>query len=178
MATAGQVIRNPATGETVTFLVTGADANGSLLRIEMVAAPHARGATEHLLPRLTEKYDVREGRLHVRLRGEERVLEAPTHFEFPPGVAHRWWNDADEPARVVVDFEPAGTFEYFMESIYGLASAGKTNASGIPKNPLRMAVIAHAHLDDIALARFPLALQRVVFGLLARLGRLAGFGPR
>jgi len=80
VAKAGDVIRNPLTGEAVTFLVTSADSNGELLRVEMVAEPGAAGATEHLHPKLTESYDMQEGSLHVRLRdpedrpGAERVL--------------------------------------------------------------------------------------------------------
>ena len=177
MATAGQVIRNPVTGETVTFLTTAADSDGRLLRIEMVADPKAIGAPPHVHPRLTERYDLREGRLHVRLDGQERVLAAPTRFDFPRGHAHSWWNADDEPARVVVDFEPAGTFEYFMETVYALAADGKTDAKGRPKL-LQAAVTGQAHLDDIALAKPPLAVQRLVFGLLAPIGRLAGYRAR
>lgn len=171
------MIRNPVTGETVTFLVTADESGGSLMKLEMTADPNARGAPEHVHSQLTETYDVQSGRLHVRLRGEERVLEAGDTFEFPRGEPHRFWNADDAPATVVVEFRPAGGFERFMETVYALAADGKTNAEGTPKNFLQAAVIANAHLDDIALAKWPLWLQRIAFGALAPLGRLFGFRP-
>ncbi len=148
VATLGQVIRNPATGETVTFLTTTADSNGALLGIEMVADPSGGGVSEHLHPKLTERHELLQGRLHVRLRGEERVLEAP-----------------------------AGGFESFLETVYALATDGKTNAKGMP-NLLQSAVIAREHLDDYALPKLPLWLQKALFGVLAPAGRLAGYKAR
>jgi len=63
MASAGQKIRNPVTGENITFLETAADSNGRILRLEMVTDPGSSGAAEHVHPRSTERYDVRAGRL-------------------------------------------------------------------------------------------------------------------
>lgn len=177
MAIAGQVIRNPVTGEAVTFLVTAGDSGGKLLRIEMAADPKAAGATEHIHPRLTERYEMLEGRLHVRLDGEERVVAAGERLEIPRGTPHAFWNADDAPARVSVEYEPAGRFEDFMETIYALAADGKLNAKGRPRL-LQAAVIGQKHLDDIALARPPVAVQRLLFGLLAPLGRLAGYRAR
>ena len=177
MAKAGDVIRNPLTGETVTFLVTSADSNGELLRIEMVAEPGAAGATEHVHPKLTESYDMQEGSLHVRLRGMLNVVEAGERFEFPRGTPHSFRNPEQVPARVVVEFRPAGGFEAFMETVYALARDGKTNAQGRP-NLLQSAVIGRAHLDDFALASPPVWAQRVFFALLAPIGRLFGYRAR
>jgi mannose-6-phosphate isomerase-like protein (cupin superfamily) len=174
MAASGQVIRNPATGETTEFLATSADTGGRLLRIEMTADPKAAGADEHIHPKLTERYDMQEGRLTVRMHGRDHVIEAGEHFEIPRGTPHSFWNPDDRPARVIVEFEPAGRFESFMETVYALARDGKTNAKGRPRL-LQAAVIAQAHLDDIALARPPVAVQRVLFAVLAPLGRLLGY---
>lgn len=165
------------TGETSTFLVTAADSNGRLLRLEMSAAPRAAGAPEHVHPALTERYELLEGCLHVRVRGKERVVAAGDRLEIPAGSPHSFWNADDEPARVRVEYEPAGTFEFFMETVYALAAAGKTNPAGTPKL-LQAAVIAREHLDDIALAKPPLAVQRVLFAVLAPIGRLAGYRAR
>jgi hypothetical protein len=74
----------------------------------------------------------------------------------------------------VVDFEPAGTYESFLETMYGLAEEGKTDGQGRP-GLLRMAVIGRAHLEDFALARPPYWVQKVLFAVLAPLGRLRGY---
>lgn len=177
MATRGQVIRNPVTGETVTFLTTTSESNGKLLRIEMVADPKVGGIPEHLHPRLAERHDLQQGRLHFRIRDEESVLDAPGRIEIPPMTPHSLRYGGDEPIRTVVEFEPAGGFEPFMETVYALAADGKTNAKGMP-NLLQSAVIGREHLDDYALPTLPLWLQRALFGLLAPLGRLAGYRAR
>ncbi|MGH3113923.1 MAG: hypothetical protein ACRDOP_10720 [Gaiellaceae bacterium] len=61
--------------------------------------------------------------------------------------------------------------------MYGLAAEGKTDERGAP-NLLQAAVVGHAHLDDFSLARPPYAVQRVLFAVLAPLGRLAGYRTR
>ena len=173
MARAGEVIRNPATGETVTFLVTAADSGGKLLQLEMAAQKSS--APTHVHPRIDEHWDLREGRVNFRGGKENRVLQAPAMLEIPAGTPHRF--SSDGPIRTVVDYKPAGGFEDFLETVYALAAAGKTNKQGMP-NILRSAVIARAHLDDYALPFPPLAVQRVLFTVLAPVGRAFGYSAR
>lgn len=177
MAKAGQVIRNPLTGETVTFLVTRADSNGALLELEMEADPHAAGATEHIHPKITERYEMLEGRLRLKLEGSEATVSAGQKLEIPAGTAHSFWNPDDAPARVRVRFEPAGRFEEFMESIYALARDGKTNAKSRPKL-LQGALIGRRHIGDIALARPPVVVQRLLYAVLAPIARARGYRDR
>jgi uncharacterized cupin superfamily protein len=177
MAHAGQVIRSPVTGETTTFLMTAADSGGKLLELEMVADPHAAGGTEHVHPRITERHEMLEGRLHVRLEGVETVVAAGQRLEIPAGTAHAFWNADDAPAKVRVRYEPAGTFEEFIETIYALARDGKLNAKGRPKL-LQAAVIGQRHLSDIALTKPPVFVQRLAFALLAPIARARGYQAR
>lgn len=172
MASPGQVIRNPATGETVTFLTTRRESGGALLELELEADRAA--VARHVHPRLREHWSLREGTVRFRVGDEDRVLEAPAELELPPGTPHGF--EADGPLRAVVRYEPAGRFEDMLETVYALAAEGKTNAKGMP-NALRAAVIARAHLDDYALPFPPLRVQRVLFALLAPLGRALGYRP-
>lgn len=177
MAEAGQVIRNPVTGETVTFLVTREDSGGALLELEMEADPRASGATEHIHPNITERYEMLEGRLRLKLEGSEATVSAGQKLEIPAGTAHSFWNPDDAPARVRVRFEPAGRFEEFMESIYALARDGKTNAKSRPKL-LQGALIGRRHIGDIALARPPVVVQRLLYAVLAPIARARGYRER
>jgi mannose-6-phosphate isomerase-like protein (cupin superfamily) len=170
MASAGEVIRNPATGETVTFLVTAADSGGKLLQLEMTAEKSS--APTHVHPKIHERWDLQAGRVRFRVGEIDHMLEAPAKLEIPAGTPHRFASDG--PIRTVVDYEPAGGFEDFLETVYALAAAGKTNKQGMP-NILRSAVIGHAHLDDYALPFPPVAVQRVLFALLAPIGRAFGY---
>jgi hypothetical protein len=60
--------------------------------------------------------------------------------------------------------------------MYGLAADGKTNRKGMP-NPLRLAVIARHHFDDVRLPFPPAWMQRIGLALGAPLGRLLGYRP-
>jgi hypothetical protein len=60
--------------------------------------------------------------------------------------------------------------------MFGLAHDGKTNRKGLP-NPLRLAVIAHAHFDTVQLPFPPVFLQRLGLAVGAPLGRLLGWRP-
>jgi mannose-6-phosphate isomerase-like protein (cupin superfamily) len=173
MAHAGQVIHNPKTGETVTFLQTAADTGGRLLRLEMTA--ERASAPGHRHPRLTERWELQEGRVRFHFRAEERLLEAPAELVIPRDTTH--WFESEGPIRTIVDYEPAGRFEGFLETVYALAADGKTNEKGMP-NLLRSAVLGQAYGDDYALPFPPLGVQRVLFAVLAPVGRLVGYRAR
>ena len=55
-------------------------------------------------------------------------------------------------------------------------TAEETNA-GAPKNPFRLALVLRHFEDEIYLARPPLAVQRVLLGAVAAVGRLLGYRP-
>ena len=71
---------------------------------------------------------------------------------------------------------PALGFEELIETMFGLAADGKTSKSGMP-SPLRLAVIAKHHFDDVRLPVIPHSLQRAALALGAPLGRALGFRP-
>jgi hypothetical protein len=71
---------------------------------------------------------------------------------------------------------PALQFEQLLETMYGLAADGKTNRKGMP-NPVRLAVIAREHFDDVRLPFPPVWMQRFGLALGAPMGRALGYGP-
>jgi mannose-6-phosphate isomerase-like protein (cupin superfamily) len=174
VAQPGQTIRNPATGETLTFVVTSGESGGRLLQVDVAAEPGKQGPPLHVHRAFVERYEIRSGRVAIALHGSTRVLAEGDRLEIPRGAAHTFRVEGDEPVRMVVDFEPAGTYESFLETMYGLAEEGKTDGQGRP-SLLRMAVIGRAHLEDFALARPPYWVQKVLFAVLAPLGRLRGY---
>jgi hypothetical protein len=93
-----------------------------------------------------------------------------------PGRRHRFANAGGGIARFRCEVRPALGFERFIETLYGLVADGKTSKKGMP-SPLRLAVIANAHFDDVRLPYVPRALQKVVLGAGAAAGRLLGFKP-
>ena len=73
----------------------------------------------------------------------------------------------EDEARFTTRVSPALDFESFLETMFALASDGKTNKKGMP-NPLRMAVVANAYFNDVRMPLVPGLVQKA-----ARLGRRA-----
>jgi hypothetical protein len=71
---------------------------------------------------------------------------------------------------------PALAFERLLQTMFALANDGKTSRRGMP-NPLRLAVIANAHYDDVRLPFPPAWLQKTGLALGAPVGRLLGYRP-
>jgi hypothetical protein len=78
--------------------------------------------------------------------------------------------------RFVCEVRPALQFESLLETMFVLAEDGKTNRKGMP-NPLRLAVIAHAHFDTVRLPQPPAWLQKAGLAIGAPLGRALGYRP-
>ena len=62
-----------------------------------------------------------------------------------------------------------------MRVTYGIARDGMSTPSGLPLNPLRLAVLVEEYDDLLYLAAVPLALQRLGVRLLTPLGRAVGY---
>ena len=91
------------------------------------------------------------------------------------GSPHAVRNAGDDEVHVLVDFRPALRTERVFETLAGLAHDGKTNRAGAPKNPLLLALILRGFEEEIYFVRPPLAVQRVILGALAFIGRLLGY---
>jgi hypothetical protein len=112
---------------------------------------------------------MRRGREKVELRSGETVT-------VEPGTAHKFWNAGDDEVRFVCTVTPALQFERLIATMYTLAAAGKTNRKGMP-NPVRLAVIANHHFDDVRLPKIPQGLQKLGLVLGAPVGRAFGYAP-
>jgi mannose-6-phosphate isomerase-like protein (cupin superfamily) len=173
---AGDQIENPVTGERLVFHETAAETDGERVVFETIVQPGGFVAAAHLHPFQTEHFEVLAGTLGMR-RGKEKVeLHAGESVEVEPGTPHKFWNAGDDEVRFTCTVTPALQFERLIATMYSLAAAGKTNKKGMP-NPLRLAVIANHHFDDVRLPGIPQSLQKLGLVLGAPAGRIVGFGP-
>jgi quercetin dioxygenase-like cupin family protein len=172
---AGDCIENPVTGEKMTFLLTGAETGGELLRIDMVVRPGGFVAAEHVHPAQEERFQITNGRITLRAGDRERLYAAGDTITIPAGVPHAWWNSGNDDLHVVLDFRPAGRFADFITTFFALARAGKTNRRGLPTNPLQLAVTFAEYRDVIHGTNPPWAVQQFLFAMLDPLGRLLGY---
>jgi quercetin dioxygenase-like cupin family protein len=174
MITTGQSITNPVTGETLVFRKTSADTNGESVIVEAYVEPNGAVAAAHVHPAQEERFEVLSGELEFRV-GKKTVVARPgDRVSVPAGTAHRFKNIGDETAHFVCEVRPALGFEQLIDTMFTLAGDGKVNKRGLP-NPLRLAVIARHHFDDVRLPFPPAWLQRLGLTFAAPLGRLLGY---
>ena len=177
MIRAGDTIENPITGERVTFLKTAADTDGEVVVIDTTVAPDGFVAAEHIHPYQSERFEILEGEAEFKLGKEITVAKPGDVVMVEPGTPHRFRNLSDgEEIRFRTEVRPALSFETFLQTMYGLASDGKTNKKGLP-NPFRLAVIINEHFDLVRLPFPPAWIQRTGLAFGAPLGRLLGYEP-
>jgi len=177
MVKAGDVIENPVTGETMTFLLTGRETAGELLRIDMAVRPGGFAAAEHVHPDQDEHFQIASGQITLRVDGRERIYTTGEDVTIPAGTPHVWWNSGTDDLRVVLDFRPAGRFAEFITTFFALARAGKTTKGGLPKNLLQMAVTFGEYRTAIYGTMPPRAVQQLLFAVLVPIGRWLGYRP-
>jgi mannose-6-phosphate isomerase-like protein (cupin superfamily) len=174
MIRAGDTIVNPVTGERLVFELTSHDTNGAYTLFDTFVEPGGTVAAAHVHPYQTEIFTVVEGRLGVK-RGRETLELGPGEIALiDPGTPHKFWNAGDEELCFRAEVRPALQFESLIETMFGLAADGKTNAKGMP-GPLRLAVIAHHHFDVVRLPAIPHFLQKLALVPGALLGRAFGY---
>jgi len=172
MPKAGDVIENPAMGARIVFIETAEETNGELLRFDFFVRPQTVVLHEHLHPVQEERFEVVSGRMDGVVDGDPHVAEAGTVIVNKPGTPHAWWNAGDEEAHLVVEFRPALKTATLFETSFALAQQGKVRGSGLPKNPLQLAVIYDEYKNETSAAK---PYQRLAMTILAPIGRACGF---
>jgi hypothetical protein len=102
----------------------------------------------------------------VLFEGETGVIE--------PGVWHDWWNASRDRDARAVEVTPGERFGHMIETLFGLARLGHTNAKGMP-HPLQLALTAREFSDVIVFRSPSAAVQRALFGGLARVAHWRGY---
>lgn len=175
MAKTGDMIEHPVTGEKIIFRKTAKDTGGELLQAELIVKPHGFVAAAHIHPLQEERFEMLAGKVKLRMNGIDSEIQTGESAIIPPRTSHIWWNDGDQEAHVLVDIRPALRTEEFFETFFGLAQSGKVDEkTGLP-NLLILALMMREFENEICLAKPPIAVQRILFGVLGLLGRLRGY---
>jgi quercetin dioxygenase-like cupin family protein len=179
VARVGAEIVNPVTKERFVWRHTAASTGGAFAEFDLFLAEGAVVAAPHVHPRQQEDFRVEQGEIGLRAAGTEERLTAGTQRTVPAGTPHAWWQAGPSEAHVVVRLTPSLGSEDFFETFCGLARDGKANAKGLPRNPLQLAVLAHAFRNEFALASAPARfVARPILAALATAGRLSGLRSR
>jgi quercetin dioxygenase-like cupin family protein len=170
----GEVWENPITRERATILELPHQNPERRAVAELIARVGARVAGEHRHPGKVERFTVLDGELTVKRSGKTSILRQGETTTIEPNEWHDWWNAADQDARVRVEVTPGERFIHMIETFFGLARAGQTDASGMP-HLLQQALCAREFSDVIIFRSPPLPVQRALFALLAPVARLRGY---
>jgi quercetin dioxygenase-like cupin family protein len=160
----------------MTFLRRARDTDGKYVRLEVVAEPGAIGPPEHVHAHQEEYFHVLEGTLTGSVDRDPFRLEPGDELTVWPGTPHEWGNGGEDELRMRIEVRPARRFEEVLEVFYGLARDGKTDDQGVP-NPLQLAVIGREYWEDNHVTSPPPVLQKLLFAVLAPVGRALGYRP-
>jgi quercetin dioxygenase-like cupin family protein len=155
--------------------VTVRSDSSEALEVEATYGPHGSPPPKHLHPSQDEHFEVLEGHLVARVAGVPIRLDPGGTLEIPAGTPHQMWNDGADIARVAWKTSPAGRTHEWFRAIDTLHREGRVGKNGMP-GPLAFAVLLNEYRDVFRLAGPPDAVTRVLFGVLAPIGRMRGYG--
>lgn len=170
----GDVIHNPKTGQTITFLATARDFDGEVFRAEGAFPPGAVAGVEHIHPLQDERFEVLAGTAAFQVEGREVVLGAGETIDVPAGTRHTFGNGGDDEMRVLFEFRPAlDSTDLFYELYFAAAQQGRVNDNAMP-GLLDIAVAWPLVSDHAILARPPAWVQHLTFRVLTPIARAMG----
>jgi quercetin dioxygenase-like cupin family protein len=133
----GAVVHGPGEGERhsagsaeILIKATGEDTAGSFFLSETEIEPGFPGPPLHVHERLHDMFYVLDGELTVRLGEETRHLCPGTFVCVPPGVAHTFANESEEPVRFLNFNTPSG-WERYMRELSAAAQEGSLTSERI-----------------------------------------------
>ncbi|WP_040790207.1 cupin domain-containing protein [Nocardia paucivorans] len=162
-------------GHRVTVLAEGTDDQGTYLRLRHELPIPARQAGPHWHPVLTERWTVRQGAVRFRIAGRTIHARPGDTVTAPARTVHEF--RSAEPNTVIEhEIRPALRHRRMFELWCALDNAGRTTCSGVPRDPLALALLWEQ--QDGYLAGIPARPQRAILGPLAALARKLGYERR
>lgn len=175
MVAVGQQFSNPNSGERFVWRATHDSTQGEYCEFDLYLDAGAKVAAAHIHPHQIETFTVLTGRIRLRAGRETSELVDDGVGVIPPATAHSWGNAAPGPSHVVVRLAPALHIEDFFEAFCAIAASGKAAPSGLPRNPLLLAVLFDGFRNELDFPSPALRfLLNPVIRLLAAIGRRSG----
>lgn len=162
MSKVGQVIHNPISGESFTFLKTAEETNGAYFQFEWRLKPDGLMPFAHVHPCQTETFEVLQGEMSVLISHAVNVVKAGETITVPAGAVHQPMNPKRQELVVRVTFRPALNADLALETICALA------------------VMSDTYPDDDELAAPPVPAQNVLkfAAMLSHLASYRSYYPR
>jgi quercetin dioxygenase-like cupin family protein len=143
-------IYNPIQKDTVNFLKTHADTNGTTTLVEVELADGG-GVGLHYHKTYSETFTCIEGAVQVQVGKKILTLQPGQSATAFPNTNHLFQNRSGKPCRFYVELNPSSRgFEQSLQIGYGLAGDGLCKKNGFPKDKLAL-----AWLFDISESNLP-----------------------
>jgi len=166
-----RVFINPIYKDKVTILKSSVETGGVYSLGELEISPGG-GNSLHIHSAFDETFTAVKGILGVALKDKKIFLKPGESFTVTKHTPHHFFNTTNEMVVCQVKFTPGHDgFEKGIAIAYGLASDGKTNRKGIPKNISHLALLVK--LTDTNPAGF-MGMLNPVFGWLAKRAKKNG----
>lgn len=161
-----RTIVNPIFKDTVTFLKSASETNGTYSECEVTLLPGGKNVP-HIHKKYTETFRAVRGNLGVKAGGKTIILKPGESFTVPIGMVHHFFNPGPVAIHFNIVFSPGFPgFEYMLRILYGMARDGQTDNKGILKNLSLTALVAD--IGDTALPGVFLLLAPLLRFLAAR----------
>ncbi len=112
------------------------------------------------------------GSFHVCIDGEESIYQAGESFDVSEGAVHWIHNTASETGELLWQIRPALRTEDLFAAIWTLDK--ELTALQSRRGLLQMAVVLSEFTNEFRLASPPFLIQRLLFGVLAFVGKRLG----
>ncbi len=157
-------------GEQLTFVALRRDERGEYLEVRNLVGPGA-GPPMHRHLLQEEQLTVERGTIAYQVEGgAERRAGAGESVTFAPGVAHRFWNPGEEEMVGTGSIRPPGNVDYFLTEIFASMKRNGGKRPGL----FDVAFLCTRYRSEFEMLVVPPRVQRVLFPLLARVGRRLG----
>ena len=103
-------------GDRYTFLVTGAQSDGTYFILEALVPPGG-GPPPHIHRREHESFYLLDGTVSLTVAGRTIRASKGDFAHIPRGTVHTFRNEGETMARMLVVFSPAG-MEKYMEEVF------------------------------------------------------------
>ncbi len=174
MATKGQRLTNPATGEYFEFVETAAETGGKYSTVKVLLKKGGFKPVLHKHLEQDESFEVVSGKFTYQLEGKAPVtIGVGERATLPKAVGHTHYNDGDEDLIVLQTASPALDFEPFLEAMHLNIVRGLVKNGQPPF--LQLMVWMNELVGKTCVAAVPVGVQRFLAAALAPVGRLRGY---
>jgi quercetin dioxygenase-like cupin family protein len=171
----GDVLEAPTLGVRFEVRRTAAETDGELSEFDVVGRPRGFIGQPHVHRGQTERHEVIEGAMAIRMNGRTRILAPGESIVTGPGTAHRHVAAGTEPGRVRLQMRPSGRVEDFIAELSRMDHEGELTRLGLPR-PVPGARFVLEFMDFAHGAFPPPRVQRAIASAVLRLAAHASNG--